>query len=185
MSSLARAFVAIRPPGRVLDELETAANDLHARFAGARWLPRDTWHLTLRFLGRVDDAEALAERLTALRGHPTVTLRLGGVGAFPTSSRARVLWVGCSEGSAGFTRLADLVERAVAPLGFGPPDHPARPHVSIARFGPPQDLRRALDDVELGTVGESWTAGSVGLYRSTTRAEGAVHTEVASFRLGR
>lgn len=183
MTPIGRAFVAIRLPDDVLDSLDRFVAGLRPHVADARWLPRDTWHLTLRFLGRVDDVSALVERLGTLRGRPGVALHLGGLGAFPSTSRARVLWVGCSEGSESFARLASTVDRAVAPLGFGPPDHPASPHVSIARFRTPRHVGATVDSLDPGPVGDPWTVDTVGLYRSTTHADGAVYDELASVPL--
>ena len=51
-----RLFVALAPPPAVLDELEAAAAPLRAQRGDLRWTGRDAWHVTLAFLGEVEQA---------------------------------------------------------------------------------------------------------------------------------
>src|SRR5579875_3756312 len=92
-----RLFVALTPPAAVLDELEAATAPLRAQWRDLRWTSRDAWHVTLAFLGEVDEAAVtpLLPRLERAAGrHPRLGLALAGAGAFPQAARARVLWSG-------------------------------------------------------------------------------------------
>ena len=101
-------------------------------------MPAENLHLTLAFLGEVEDEHtgALRAELTALDGTPAPELVLIGAGAFPSTRRPRVLWVGARE--SGGTRLATLqrsVLEVCARAGVPVPDaeRPFRPHVTVAR----------------------------------------------------
>ena len=86
-----RAFVAVFPPAAVLTELDAAVAPLRAAHPELRWTPVDQWHLTLAFLGEIDDGVVgnLGERLErAARRHAPMSLALGGGGRFGD----RVLW---------------------------------------------------------------------------------------------
>ena len=86
-----RAFVALVPPAAVLAELATALAPVQAAQPGLRWTPSGQWHLTLAFLGEIDEGVLpdLTERLArAARRHPPLELALGGAGRFGD----RVLW---------------------------------------------------------------------------------------------
>ncbi len=92
-----RLFVAIEPPASVLTELAAAIEPLQAAAPELRWTNRTAWHLTLAFLGDVDEAvlpELTARLERAARRHPPQLLAIEGAGAFPSPIRARVLWAG-------------------------------------------------------------------------------------------
>lgn len=187
--ALRRAFVALVPSAEALDALEAVvagavAAARRGAVAGVRWMPRSQWHLTLQFLGRVADADALVDGLhRAARDVAPFPVRLGGGGAFPKARSGTVLWVGVSEGADAMIELAGVVVRATGALGFAAEDRPFRPHLSVARAAPPTDLRATvaalaagLDSDDLSPV---WTAGELVVFESDTLPDGARHTVVA------
>ncbi len=92
-----RLFVAVAVPVCAADELDDAVAPLRQLWPGLRWTGRDAWHLTLAFLGEVTEPACarLRPRLERAAGrHPRLSLSLGGAGAFPGATRARVLWTG-------------------------------------------------------------------------------------------
>ena len=92
-----RLFVAIGLPPEAAGELDEVVAPLRPAWPDLRWTGRDAWHLTLAFLGEVDEAviARLSVRLErAARRHHCLSLSLSGAGAFPGASRARVLWAG-------------------------------------------------------------------------------------------
>ena len=107
---LMRLFVAIAPPPAVLDELDALVEPLRARRLDLRWTSREAWHVTLAFLGQVDEAAAarLVPRLQRAAGrHHQVRLAFAGAGAFPAATRANVLWGGLSGDRRALARLAE------------------------------------------------------------------------------
>ena len=97
-----RLFVAVTPPAPVLNHLAAAVTDVRAGCpaeldAALTWTIPAQWHLTLTFLGEVDDAtaERLGRRLARLAGrHEPLRLAVAGAGGFGSIRRARVLWAG-------------------------------------------------------------------------------------------
>ena len=124
-----RLFVAIAPPPAVLDELDALVEPLRARRLDLRWTNREAWHVTLAFLGQVDEAAAarLVPRLQRAAGrHHQVRLAFAGAGAFPAATRANVLWSGLSGdrralAAAGRIRRGRRQPRGHSPAGQGPP----------------------------------------------------------------
>ncbi|MDF1595594.1 MAG: RNA 2',3'-cyclic phosphodiesterase [Acidimicrobiia bacterium] len=107
-----------------------------------RVVPPMNWHLTLRFLGEVGAVEfdrLLMELASARLGAP-FDIGFDGLGAFPRSERATVLWVGINEGESQLQRLAGVVEEGVAGAGFPSEDRPFRAHLTLSRIRPPQDV---------------------------------------------
>jgi 2'-5' RNA ligase len=121
----ARTFVAI------------AVDALKLEGFRARWTPADNWHVTLAFLGDVDEAAvpAIASAFHAVPGQASLapfSLQLSSIGAFPNPRRPRVLWLGGQEQEPQFDAAAFALRSAFEPLGFHF-DDPPMAHVTIGR----------------------------------------------------
>lgn len=168
-----RAFLAIPIPPELQQPLAVAGqafSDLHCVHAA-------NLHLTLKFLGDVRDPIAIAEAVEPVcAAHSAFELTLARVGCFPDRRRARVVWVGLSDGELVAGALASGIEQALLPLGFEPEGRPWRGHVTLGRFRTPKRLRKSLLDDE--HVFGSFRAEEVVLFSSQLTPEGAVHTPV-------
>jgi len=165
-----RLFVAIAPPPVVLDELDALAGPLRARRQDLRWTSREAWHVTLAFLGQVDESAAarLVPRLErAARRHHVFRLAFNGAGAFPSPSRANVLWSGLSGDRGTLARLAESVAAGASRAGAPPPDQGRRfqPHLTLARCRMPADVTELVAALA-GYQGQPWTADRIHLVRS-------------------
>lgn len=128
-----RLFVAVDLPDNVKDQLMEMSKGI----TGARWLPRNELHLTVRFIGEVEDAtyRAIRTALGSVRAEPFhMTLR--GVGQFPAKGPARVIWVGVDL-PPELTALYNAVEAALSGLGLPPEGRPFVPHITLARVKTP------------------------------------------------
>jgi RNA 2',3'-cyclic 3'-phosphodiesterase len=100
-----------------------------------RWVHDEGLHLTLKFFGEVapERLEVIAEAVRfAGRNTGPLELRLDGLGAFPSTVRPRVLWVGI-DGPPALELLYDRLERGGEAIGFPPEGAPFRPHVTLGR----------------------------------------------------
>ena len=157
---MARLFVAVSPPQEVLDHV--AALD-RPEVAGVRWTDRSQWHVTLRFLGRVDDVAAAAEALAGVRAVPTVASLGPAVGRFGQ----RVLHVPVS----GLDAVAAAVVAATAHVGEPPEERAFAGHLTLARVtGRAKVDLRALAGQ---TVEGSWDVEEVCLVESHLSPKGA------------
>lgn len=126
-----RLFVALPLPAGVTAALARIQRGV----PGARWVPPENMHLTLRFIGEADGAqfEDLVEALAEVTV-PPFTLDLAGTGHFETKRVPTVLWAGVRP-SPELTRLQAKVERACQQAGFPPERRSFAPHVTLARLG--------------------------------------------------
>ena len=127
-----RLFVAVAPPRPVLLELRAALTTLPHTDGNLRWLPPDSWHITLAFLGEVprESLPELTERLSrvASRGTP-MELSVAGGGHF----ESQVLWAGIQGDRDRLGRLSETVGAAARRCRLKVDDRPYRPHVTLAR----------------------------------------------------
>jgi 2'-5' RNA ligase len=131
-----RCFVAVPLPaelraalGEWVAGVRRAAPQLETDW---RWTDPEGWHITLAFLGATPaaDVAAILERLSAgLAGRGAFTVAVGGFGAFPGRTRARVLWYGIQDPDGRLAEVAQLVRAATNKEG----EAPFRPHVTLAR----------------------------------------------------
>jgi RNA 2',3'-cyclic 3'-phosphodiesterase len=187
VNRLGRAFVAVVPPDDVLDAIEARVAPLRVSHDELRWSGRAQWHLTLRFLGPVPDVDML---LRAMHEELASIPRIGGVavagaGAFPSASRASVLWLGIRDGAVALTRVAESVEWASVAAGFAPDARAFAPHLTVARVPRRRDVAAVLAALGDDPIGAPWPVDDVVLVSSDTRPTGAVHSEIARVPLAR
>ncbi len=125
-----RLFVALDLPWDLRERLAALATAI----PGARWVPPENYHLTLRFIGeaRPDQAEEIDHALAALRGRG-FDLTLAGVGTFHKGGRDTQLWVG-AERSDALTHLRGKIETALQRAGLAAERRRFQPHVTLARL---------------------------------------------------
>lgn len=127
-----RAFIALNYPADFADDTAAAARRLSASLEG-RFLDRSTYHLTLAFLGDIDDAEA-SRAMDALdvacAGSAPVSLAPDGLGKFGRPPTRRSGWAWRPTGPSG---LAERVreELTARDVPFDP--KPFRPHITLGR----------------------------------------------------
>jgi RNA 2',3'-cyclic 3'-phosphodiesterase len=165
-----RLFVAIAPPAAVLDELDALAGPLRTGRPDLRWTSREAWHVTLAFLGEVDEVAAarLLPRLERAAGrHHCLRLAFSGAGAFPAATRANVLWSGLTGDRGALARLAESVAAGASRAGASPPDKVRRfqPHLTLARCRMPADVSELVAALA-GHQGPTWTADRIHLIHS-------------------
>jgi 2'-5' RNA ligase len=164
-----RAFLAIPLPEKLCEELAAVGKGI----AGLRAQRADTIHLTLRFLGDVEDPEPVIDAAAQVAArHAPFDVSLVGVGAFPDARRPRVVWVGLGEGAGEAGALAKELDDAVVPLGFPREERPWTAHVTLGRFRdrPPKPPR--LDPLkEFGRA----RADRIIFFSSVLTPEGARH----------
>ena len=157
---MARLFVAVAPPDEVLERVAALARP---DVAGLRWTSPAQWHVTLRFLGRVDDVAAAARALAGVRARRAQASLGPAVGRFGQ----RVLHVPVT----GLDEVAAAVVAATAHLGEPPEDRPFSGHLTLARVarGVKVDLRVLAGRPIEG----SWAVEEVCLVESHLSPKGA------------
>lgn len=175
-----RAFIAINLPDLERVQLHASLAPLRALSLPVRWLPPESLHITLKFLGEIDDAQVarVEEVLAQVAAEITAfDIEAGGVGAFPNLSRPRVWWVGV-RGHVGLMHTHSALESALPSAGHRREERPFSPHITIGRTkaNPRRLPASAGDTVRRVDYRARIHVASLDLMESRLSADGARYT---------
>jgi 2'-5' RNA ligase len=186
-----RSFIAV-PVG---EEIEAAVDTLESALkrsrADVKWVRAANVHITLKFLGGVETGslDAVSGALRgALAGARAFDAVVSGVGTFPPNPRrARVVYMGLSEGVGEMKDLAARIEDAMAEIGFEKEKRPFKSHLTIGRV---RTGARRLDDLGRSIAGAEYkplklAVDRVNLVKSELTPSGAIYTVLETFGLER
>ena len=175
-----RLFIAIELP----EDLKMALGRLRMDIPGAHWVSMEQIHLTLAFLGEVEETtvEQLTGKLARIHA-PGFKLCLSGTGCFPNRRRPHVLWVGL-EPEPRLNDLVASVRSAVLACGILQEERPFSPHITLARIklSPPRDFDAFLDQHQKQKLPQ-FSVREFTLFQSRLTPQGAVHIPVRNFPL--
>jgi 2'-5' RNA ligase len=146
-----RTFVAIELPGPVRHRLAALADELADVLPSAKWVEPENIHLTLKFLGDVDDPDLYTVCKTAQQvaaRFAPFEIAVAGVGAFPDAQRPRIIWGGVTAGGAELMALQGELDRAFSALGYPHEERPFTPHITLGRARRGFSDRRFAEAVE-------------------------------------
>lgn len=193
MAEQIRTFIAVeleQPQRAALAQVqETFKRERAGQYV--RWVAPAGIHLTLKFLGGVDAsrmAELQAALAQACQEIPPFELKISGVGAFPSTRRPRVVWVGLEGDTATAAQLAERIEAAFASLGFPREERPFSPHLTIGRIkrdvslSDQQFVGEMVAQAQVGELGEI-KARQVTIMKSDLRPTGSIYTRLYAVEL--
>jgi 2'-5' RNA ligase len=187
-----RAFIAIDLSEDITSRLDQISGELKQRVPqyAIRWVPARNIHLTLKFLGDVSTAnlESLHKAIqSACENIQSFDISVGGMGAFPSAHRPRVVWVGVTAPE-NLTHLVRKIELSASRLGYPLEERSFSPHLTLGRVSrnvSPADLpniAKVISGYNIGSLGTAHVP-AVHLYRSDLSPAGARYTRLFSVAL--
>jgi 2'-5' RNA ligase len=182
-----RAFIAVDLEPQTVQRIAEAIDRLRPRIPGIRWLAPANFHLTLKFLGDVDEAkvETIAAALEReFCPFLCFTINAKGLGVFPDLKRPRILWVGLVGDELNV--LASKVERVLIPFGFAAEKRAFTPHLTVGRWREFKGSSKELGDEIAKWSGHDFGRSNVEeviLFQSVLKQEGAVYRPLKTVAL--
>jgi 2'-5' RNA ligase len=185
-----RIFVAIELPESVRELAGEHIKLLRGEFPKR---PRVTWehaeklHITLKFLGEVDENKVVALQSAAEKtaaAFEPFELAVASAGAFPKEGTPRVLWLGINDSADVLTRLQHKLEDDCAKAGFQKEPRKFRPHLTIARIRTPEgsnELRERHEQLEFQS--ETFTVNEIVVIQSELLPTGSQYTKLSTHKL--
>lgn len=179
-----RLVIAISVSDEYKTRLDAIVAVLRERLQSkVRWTRPANWHLTLHFLGQVED-EKVEDIQGALRQieFPAFFMRADGIGAVPNVCHPQVIWVDMEEGAEECIALAEAVKKNMDPFGVKRGKQ-CIPHLTLGRV-----KRLECDDFEtaFAQVSQDWPMLNVvkfSLWESELTPNGSIYTVVEDFPL--
>jgi len=184
-----RTFIAVALDDAVRRKAAALVEQLGELGPGAKWVQPDTLHVTLLFLGEVDNREIL-DVCKAVRNVtenlPPFEMRIAGVGGFPNLRRPRTVWLGVDEGAAELVELHDEIEEALLAQGsYRREERGFTPHITLGRCKG-EDLTPEMQ--AMLTKQAAWSGGvqtvrEVQVLSSDLTREGPIYTVLSREKL--
>ena len=167
-----RLFIAVDLPDTIKENLEA----MFFGIPGARWVPPDQIHLTVRFIGDVEGAvfHDIINSLEEVTSRP-FPLQLKGMGHFPPRGAPRVIWVGI-EKNEPLLLLRKKIDGALLKIGVEPENRKFSPHITLARLknSPLHKIGNFLAGNNMFSQ-EPFQVEDFRLYSSVLTPKGAIH----------
>lgn len=146
-----RTFIAIDLPDDVREKIFKIEKRLMKIDTGVKWEAREKFHVTLKFLGDVnEEAVGSIEDVLkqALVNFPKFNVIYEGIGCFPDKRKPKIIWVGCRDESGKLSEVQKIVEDEMEKLGFERERKEFCPHVTLGRVKKMRNIEMLIKEIE-------------------------------------
>ncbi len=184
-----RAFIAIELPQEIRETLGRLQQKLKAAGADVKWVEPKNIHLTLKFLGEIDEQnlDRINSALEEIcRTRKLFVITLSSLGAFPNTISPRVIWVGISQGDSEVKEIAQAVEVHLETIGFPKENREFSSHITIGRTRSSknrQDLAKTISELSLKPLKDQFLVTKITLFKSTLTPHGPIYEILQEFQL--
>ncbi len=178
-----RTFIAIELPQEIKDRFVKLQAQLKQSEADVKWVAAQNIHLTLKFLGEIDEEKCT--RVSSIikevaQGTKQFQISLSSCGAFPKIEFPRVIWVAIDKGDKETRVLASDLEEKIEKLGIPKEDRPFSSHITIGRVRSSLNkdrLVKVLEESEnyFGGKNIEFSVTKITLFKSTLGAQGPIY----------
>jgi 2'-5' RNA ligase len=186
-----RTFIAVDIGKELRARCVALQETLSRAGADVKWVEPDNLHVTLLFLGEVDDREIPDVCISAARvagRHESFSLSVAGTGCFPNARRPRVVWAGIGYGADELVAIHDALEPPLLELGcYRREERKFTPHLTLGRV---QSSQKTEDLATALARKSDWEAGSIEvkellIFSSQLMREGPVYSVLGRGKLRR
>lgn len=170
-----RAFIAIELPEEIKTQLARIQEQLKRAGADVKWVEPKNIHLTLKFLGEIDDSQfnkicAILDEVA--KNNAAYRANINSLGAFPKINSPRVIWAGVGQGDNETKAIAKQVEEKIQKLGIPKEDRAFSSHITLARTRSNKNQQSLVSELnklaeEFGGKGLNFEVRKITLFKST------------------
>ena len=178
-----RAFIAIELSPDFKKRLASLEEQLKSSGADVKWVKPENIHLTLKFLGEIDEKQ-LGEAAKIIQNtadkNKRFFIRLASPGAFPNLNFPRVIWIGIDKGDLETKEIAKILEEETAKAGIPQESRPFSSHITLGRVKSGKNcekLAKNLENLASNSTQDTpeFLATKITLFKSTLSAGGPIY----------
>lgn len=178
-----RTFIAIELPQEIKDYLAHLQNQLKVSGADVKWVEPQNIHLTLKFLGEIEDKKL--DEITQIlediaKTKNSFQMRIFSIGAFPKINFPRIIWVGIDKGDSQSKEIAKELEEKMKNLGIRREDRAFSSHITIGRVRSSLNREKLVKDLNnllniFGKETHEFLVSKITLFKSALTPKGPVY----------
>jgi 2'-5' RNA ligase len=178
-----RTFIAIELPGEIKDALASLIEQLKKTQADVKWVAPGNIHLTLKFLGEID--EESVEKVIQILEESTkdkdrFVIKISSLGCFPNINSVRIIWIGIDKGDNETRKIANELEKNVAKIGIPEENRPFSSHITIGRTRSSLNREKLVGELQnltnnSGLARLEFTVTKITLFKSTLTPKGPIY----------
>ena len=177
-----RTFIALELSDEIKNELSRLEGELKKVGGDIKWVKPKNIHLTLKFLGDVDDGkiEQIKKILDQISSqNKAFEISLFKLGAFPNVDNPRVIWVGLDKGCSDAEQIAQSVEDELSKIGFEKESRPFSAHFTLGRVKSGKN-KAALKESFSSALPrpKSCAINNITLFQSTLTPKGPIYNSL-------
>jgi 2'-5' RNA ligase len=179
-----RGFLALEIPQEIITYLGTVSDRLAKRVSDVRWVRNEGIHITVKFLGEIEEGMAglMRDALVPVgRHHGPVMVRLGQLDAFPTRRSARVVVIKLREGIEAIRAILSEIEERLEAIPVEREKRGLAPHITLGRRRAPKPFPNG-DPMPIEE--KAFSIDDLVLFKSTLTPGGAIYTPIWKIKLG-
>ncbi len=190
MKDSIRAFIAVDIHSEIRKELILLQSEFKKSLKGdISWVEPNNIHLTLRFLGQLDNTQLEEIKLIVQETAQNIkqfNMDLGVIGAFPDITEPRIIWVGINYGFNQLNEINAKLEDKLETINFTVGEKYFHPHLTIARvksIGSEPSLKEVTDKIRPKQSSE--IVKKIIIYQSELTPQGALYTKLFETNLSK
>jgi RNA 2',3'-cyclic 3'-phosphodiesterase len=178
-----RTFIAIELPQGIKDHLNKIQEQLKLTGADVKWVEPKNIHLTLKFLGEINEQtlEKLSQILDAcVKGKTPFQVSIASFGAFPKLNYPRIIWAGIDKGDKEIAEIVKVLEEKVQKIGIPKEKRAFSSHITLGRLRSSRDkdnlaeqLKKLTENSDLPRL--EFSLSKITLFKSTLTASGPIY----------
>ncbi|MBI1805167.1 MAG: RNA 2',3'-cyclic phosphodiesterase [Ignavibacteriae bacterium] len=182
-----RTFIAFDSPDVVRERIREIQNELRKIDTDIRWESPDKFHVTIKFLGDVEEAvlpDVLTDIQTICKTHTPFDVIYSTFGSFPNFLHPRVLWLGCKNPDDKLQLLKNALDTGLVSHGFEIEERAFHPHITLGRVKSNRGLQYLTPMLEKLTFEpHSARINGINVMQSVLKPQGASHTALCLINL--
>jgi 2'-5' RNA ligase len=183
-----RSFLAFPISGALKERLECILDDLKATGADVKWVKPDHIHLTIKFLGELEEnrVESVMSLLKErCREFVPIKSYLIGIGAFPDLQHPKIVWAGLDDPKQEIQGIVEVLRGDMVKLKIAQDEHPFKPHLTLGRVRSSANLKDLVQRIRQITF-EGKTEqmfDKIVLYKSTLTPQGPIYDVLREYKI--